>query len=62
MDEEFLKSLEEEAKKKAPMTPRTIRLPNDLDREIQAFCSNRPELPFSVLVRGLIERAWRAMT
>ena len=60
MKESILEDLRKRTKKAVPMIGRTLRLPPDLDKEINDFCKEHA-LNRSVLYRRIVLEGWELL-
>lgn len=56
----LVEELQDMGSKNDPMTPRTLRLPPNLDNEIQGFCG-KANVRFSVAIREIVRRGWNQL-
>ena len=60
MDNETLEQLKKETQKDDAMIGRTLRLPQDIDFEINEFCDEN-NIRRSVLYRRIFEEGWKVL-
>lgn len=57
MDNNLIERMKEDATKREPMVPRTVRLPAGLDGDLQSF-ADEMGFDFSVVARAIIRLGW----